>query len=98
MGSRRSPSRPNALGTPCSASTRGDRLDPELVAVGVDVVDHLLPVGRSSSAAKKADAVLRIAFARRSSGFSLSHALIRFRSKVVVPLQRRGPRPAPAST
>jgi hypothetical protein len=46
-----------------------DRLDPELVLVGVDVAGHL---GRrpSSSAAKKADALLRISLARRSSRFS----------------------------
>ncbi|GAA4544036.1 hypothetical protein GCM10023175_21520 [Pseudonocardia xishanensis] len=43
-----------------------DRLDPEPVLVGLDVVEDYL-LGRSSSAAKKADADLRMAFARRSS-------------------------------
>jgi hypothetical protein len=43
-----------------------DRLDPEPVTVGPDVVDYD-PSRRSSSAwAKNADAVLRISFARRS--------------------------------
>lgn len=42
---------------------------PKLIFVRVDVGDHLV-VGRSSSAAKKAEAVLRIPFARFSSRFS----------------------------
>ena len=52
-----------------------DRLDPEL-----STIDHVVTMlvdephergdGRSSSAAKKADAVFKIAFARRSSRFS----------------------------
>lgn len=41
----------------------------EVIAIHVDVFDHLL-VGRSSSAAKKADAVFKISFALRSSLFS----------------------------
>lgn len=50
-----------------------DRLDPELKSVLVDECDHLLD-GRSSSAAKKADADRRIAFALFSSRFSRSSA------------------------
>ena len=42
---------------------------PKLIFRRVDVRDHLV-VGRSSSAAKKAEAVLRIPFARFSSRFS----------------------------
>ena len=55
------------------------RLDPELptidtvVAVLVDDL-HERGDGRSSSAAKKADAVFKIAFARRSSRFSRSNS------------------------
>ena len=41
----------------------------ELIAVFVDERDHLV-VGRSSSAAKKAEAALRISFARRASASS----------------------------
>jgi hypothetical protein len=57
--------------------TWADRLDPELatldgvVAVFVDE-PHERGDGRSSSAAKKADAAFKIAFARRSSRFSAS--------------------------
>src|SRR4051795_5722774 len=61
-----------------------DRLDPELVLVRVDELDDHR-CGRSSSAAKKADALFRIAFARRSSRFSRSSAAIRSASLVVVP-------------
>lgn len=50
-----------------------DRLDPELLPVGLDVVDDHL-CGRSSSAAKKADALRKIAFARRSSRTSRSNS------------------------
>jgi hypothetical protein len=52
---------------------RADRLDPVEVLVVVDVGDHLGGRG-SSSRAKKADADLRISFARRSS---LTHAQAR---------------------
>jgi hypothetical protein len=48
-----------------------DRLDPERRLVRVDVGDYLVR-GRSSSAAKKADADFRISLARRSSRFSRS--------------------------
>ena len=55
-----------AILQPCSVSTRADRLDPEHFPVLVDEVDQYLR-GRSSSAAKKAEADLRISLARRSS-------------------------------
>jgi hypothetical protein len=42
----------------------------------VDVIDDHLD-GRSSSAAKKADADFKIEFARRNSRFSCSNSLIR---------------------
>src|SRR5699024_12655358 len=42
---------------------------PEIVAVHVDEPDHLV-VGRSSSAAKKAEAFFRISLARRASASS----------------------------
>src|SRR5699024_11237242 len=42
---------------------------PETIPKHIDIPDHLV-VGRSSSAAKKADAVFKISFARRSSAFS----------------------------
>ena len=48
-----------------------DRLDPEPFLVPVDIVDDYRR-GRSSSAAKKADADFKISFARRSSRFSRS--------------------------
>src|SRR5262249_47210677 len=60
------------------------RLDPELPPVLVDVADHLAR-RPSSSAAKKADALFRISFARRSSRFSFSSSAIRRRSSVVTP-------------
>src|SRR5690625_4504179 len=55
--------------TLCHPQNTADGLDPELISIQIDVSDHLV-VGRSSSAAKKADAVFRISFARRSSAFS----------------------------
>ena len=61
-----------------------DRLDPEPGLVSVDVGDRLL-CRRSSSAAKKAEADLRISFARRSSRFSRSRAFSCSRSVVVRP-------------
>lgn len=42
---------------------------PNRSAIHVDVADHLAQ-GRSSSAAKNADAVFTISFARRNSAFS----------------------------
>jgi hypothetical protein len=61
-----------------------DRLDPEPVTMRVNVAGHL---GRrpSSSAAKKAEAVRRISFARRSSRTSRSSAAMRCCSAVVTP-------------
>ena len=61
-----------------------DRLDPEPLLVVVDVGAQRRN-GRSSSAAKKADADLRISFARRSSRTSRSSSAIRCRSSVEVP-------------
>ena len=52
--------------------------------MAIDVVDHRL-CGRSSSAAKKAEADFKMALARRSSKFSRSSCLIRSASSVVVP-------------
>ena len=67
-----------------------DRLDPEL-----PTIDHIVAMlinethergdGRSSSAAKKADAVFKIAFARRNSRFSRSNSTNRRRSSVAKP-------------
>ncbi len=68
-----------------------DRLDPELFLVLVDVGDQRCE-GRSSSAAKKADALLRIAFARRSSRFSRSNSTIRATGSSVT-TGARGDRP-----
>ena len=62
----------------------GDRLDPELTSVDVNEVHHHL-CGRSSSAARKADAERRIAFARRDSRTSCSNALIFARSSLAAP-------------
>src|SRR5699024_6458903 len=61
-----------------------DRLDAELMLVLVYVL-HDQRCGRSSSAAKKADADLRIEFARRSSRTSFSSSIKRWDSLVVVP-------------
>jgi hypothetical protein len=68
-----------------------DRLDPELLPVLINERDHRL-CGRSSSAAKKAEALRRIAFARFTPRNSRSRAAILSASELVVP-----PR-APAST
>lgn len=65
-----------------------DRLDPEAALVLVDV-GHDLRIWRSSSAAaKNADAVLRISFARRSSAFSRRSRLSSSDSAVVTPAAR----------
>src|SRR5699024_4874673 len=61
-----------------------DRLDAELMLVLVYVL-HDQRCGRSSSAAKKAEADLRIEFARRSSRTSFSSSIKRWDSLVVVP-------------
>jgi hypothetical protein len=65
-------------------------LDPEL-----PTIDHVVTMlldephergdGRSKSAAKKADAVFKIAFARRSSRFSRSNSTSRRRSSLDTP-------------
>jgi hypothetical protein len=68
-----------------------DRLDSEDVPIPLDVVDDHRE-GRSSSAAKKAEAVRRIEFARRNSRFSRSSSVSLAESPVVVPGR------APAST
>ena len=76
-----------------AAQDLADRLDPEPAAfddaVAVLVDDYgrtITSVWRSSSAAaKKADAVFKISFARRSSRFSRSSSAIRCASSVVVP-------------
>src|SRR5690606_28030356 len=52
-----------------------DRLDPKSVLVLIDIGDHHLRRRSSSAWAKKADAVRRISFARRSSRFSRSSSL-----------------------
>jgi hypothetical protein len=61
-----------------------DRLDPVLELVLVDEGDDQRE-GRSSSAAKKADALFKIALARRSSRTSRSNSASRVASSVVVP-------------
>jgi hypothetical protein len=66
------------------AQDSADRLDPEMLPVGVDVADQRCE-GRSSSAAKKADAVFKIAFARRSSRTSRSSSRGRVRSSLLSP-------------
>jgi hypothetical protein len=60
------------------------RLDPEHLAVCVDERYERFD-GRSSSAAKKAEAALRISFARRSSAFSARSRLISAASSDVTP-------------
>src|SRR5699024_3299341 len=61
-----------------------DRLDSEFVLMLVDELDDYFE-GRSSSAAKKAEADFKIWLARRSSRFSFSRSLIRWASAVVAP-------------
>ena len=69
MSSRRGSSRRGDEPTFRRTKGAADGLDPELIEVFVDERDHLV-VGRSSSAAKKADAALRISLARRASASS----------------------------
>ena len=64
-----------------------DRLDPEGLTALTDVGRHRR-CGRSSSAAKKAEADFRISLARRSSQFSRSSSLMRLASSLVVPARR----------
>ena len=56
-----------------NCSVLADRLDPETVPMGVDERDYFFG-RRSSSAPKKAAALLRISLARRNSRFSRSKA------------------------
>src|SRR5690606_34508615 len=81
---------------PCTGKDPADRLDSERLAVLIDVVDqhrgtHLI-LRSSSAAAKNADAVRKISFARRNPRTSRSSSVIRVRSAVV------GPGRSPAST
>jgi hypothetical protein len=65
------------------------RYDPEPVAIGLDIVDHLSPVRRSSSAAKQADAVSEDRVRSAQLGvLPLPHL-------DPVPRRGRGPRPGP---
>src|SRR5271166_5286029 len=66
------------------AQRPADRPDPELVPAGLDKGHHQ-GYRWSSSAAKKALAVRKIAFTRRSSAFSRSSARIRAASAEVLP-------------
>src|SRR3954449_12809720 len=81
---RRWPALGGVVGLRGDLQLLADRLDPELVFVFVDVADGQRE-GRSSSAAKKADALFRMAFARRSSRTSRSSSASRLASSVVVP-------------
>jgi hypothetical protein len=67
-----------------------DRLDAELLFVLIDVGD-LQRSGRSSSAAKKAEADFKIVLARRSSFTSRSSSAIRAASWEVVPARAEVP-------
>src|SRR5699024_4955269 len=67
-----------------SARRGTDRFDSEFVLMLVDELDDYFE-GRSSSAAKTAEADFKIWLARRSSRFSFSRSLIRWASAVVVP-------------
>src|SRR5699024_8792940 len=53
----------------CRTEDAADGLDPELLAMHVDERDHFV-VGRSSSAAKNAEAAFRISLARLASASS----------------------------
>src|SRR5665648_40191 len=94
VGDRPRRGRPGQVGV---VAARGDlqvpadRLDPELGLVHVDERDDHLD-GRSSSAAKKADALRKIALDRRSSLTSRSSSANRAASDAVVPAR------SPAST
>jgi hypothetical protein len=109
-GSGRAVARPRPRGQSCgrygAGSTRrrhaqgpADRLDPEALAMLVDVTAHFGRSG-SSSLAKNTLADFRISFARRSSKFSCRKRLISSRSSLVgrSGLKPGRPRPgAPAS-
>ncbi len=61
--------------TLCLASHPADGLDPELSPVDVDEPDHIV-VGRSSSAAKKAEAFFKISCAQHRSALSRRRRLL----------------------
>jgi hypothetical protein len=67
-------------------TAHGRSVDPETASTLVDERDYLVS-RRSSFGAKRADAPLRISFARRSSAFALSSCFKRARSSVVRPGQ-----------
>ena len=62
-----------------------DRLDSEALAMLVDAVDHGRVWRSGSAAAKNAEAVFRISFARRSSKFSRRSRLTSSCSSLVTP-------------
>src|SRR5699024_6526088 len=70
--------------TVCRTQNTTDGLDPETIPEHIDICDHLV-VGRSSSAAKNADAVFKISLARRSSAFSRLSLRISARASVGTP-------------
>ena len=96
----RSAAAPLVVGGHRHAQRLADRLDPEAVAVLVDVAAHFGRSG-SSSLAKNTLADFRISFARRSSKFSCRSRLISSRSSLRWQIRaqaRRLPQPAaPAS-
>ncbi len=67
------------------AQQAADRLDPEAILVLIDVGDDHLKRRSSSAAAKNAEAVLRISFARFSSAFSRRNAASSSLTSVGVP-------------
>ena len=69
---------------PMSGQHTADRLESETVAVGVDGGDYNR-CGRSSSAAKKAEAAFKISSARRSSAFSFRRRFNSADSSLAVP-------------
>ena len=68
----------------CCPQDTADELDPELIAMGIDVGDHFV-AGRSSSAAKNADADFKISLALRKSATSRLRRRISACSELVVP-------------
>src|SRR6266511_2264983 len=84
---RRRPLLVGVVGGRCDLQHLADRLDTELLPVGVDEPGHFGRRG-SSSLAKKAEAALRIWLARRSSRTSRSSSAIRCRSAVGTPRRR----------
>jgi hypothetical protein len=76
-------SRGKEAGDSCPQHT-ADELDSELIAMSIDVGDHFV-AGRSSSAAKNADADFRISLALRNSAFSRLSLRISACSELVTP-------------